>query len=303
MALVDELMKLRRELASAGSPLQRMQMLARSWRSVRQLSPAERKQLAKAVGAEGAEGVLDRIAALKGRVGASFLVPALEKFKGLDPDALSRLIEALQDPEQRREVLRKSVGAVGDVLTEEPAPDPEADFEVDSEPEPAVEAEPETEIVVDDESDLEVVADSPGVDEDATPVPPPPRSPVIEPEPPPPVATAPTPDPPVEPPGFEEVRDAASLGRRLALARAVLDEDHLWNVNRLRSLLDLFPQDWARRRILSAMLASGLPADTAEAIDLIDSLESRASRRWCLSVLSHDRQLSEAERQAVSEAL
>ena len=108
MSLADELLNLRRELAAATSPLQRMKMLARSWRSVRQLSPSERKQLAKAVGADGAEGVLDRIAAQKGRVGASFLVPSLEKFRGMDPDALGRLIEALRDPERRRQVLERS---------------------------------------------------------------------------------------------------------------------------------------------------------------------------------------------------
>ena len=274
MALADELLNLRRELAAASSPLQRMQMLARSWRRLRQLSPAQRKQLAKAVGAEGAESVLDRIAARKGRVGASFLVPSLEKFKGTDPEVLSRLIAALRDPERRREVLQKSASAVGDVLNEEPVEEPEVVPEVADEPEPEVDGHDEP-----------------------TPAPPPPVAP-------PPLAVAPsTPasEAPVNSPGIEDVRDEASLVRRLAMARELLENAQGWSVDQLGILLDAFPQDWARRRILSAMLVGGLPGDTAQAIDLIGSLNSRASRRWCVSLLLHERQLSEVERQALGD--
>ena len=274
MALADELLNLRRELAAASSPLQRMQMLARSWRSLRQLSPAQRKQLAKAVGAEGAESVLDRIAARKGRVGASFLVPSLEKFKGTDPEVLSRLIDALRDPERRREVLQKSASAVGDVLNEEPVEEPEVVPEVADEPEPEVDGHDEP-----------------------TPAPPPPVAP-------PPLAVAPsTPasEALVNSPGIEDVRDEASLVRRLAMARELLENAQGWSVDQLGILLDAFPQDWARRRILSAMLVGGLPGDTAQAIDLIGSLNSRASRRWCVSLLLHERQLSEVERQALGD--
>jgi len=305
VALADELMKLRRELASASSPLARMQMLARSWRSVRQLSPAERKQLASAVGAEGAEGVLDKIAARKGRVGASFLVPALEKFRKMDPAALGRLIDALQDPERRREFLQQSAGAVGHVLTGEPTEVPEAGPDVEAEPE--VEVVEVVEAVDEDEAETVETLEI----EDATPEPPLLELPAVEPAPPPPTAPPPVEvvpsipelDTTVEPPSLEEVRDAKSLGRRLAVARELLEEAPGWSLDRLRTLIDLFPQEWARRRIVSAMLESGRPTDTAQAIDLIGSLQSRASRRWCVSVLLHGRQLSDAERQAVSEVL
>jgi hypothetical protein len=257
-----------------------MQMLARSWRSVRQLSPAERKQLAKAVGADGAEGVLDRIAAHKGRVSASFLVPAIEKFRGMDPDALVRLIEALRDPERRRQVLEKSASAVGDVLIEGPT------------------EESETEPAIEDQEDLEA---------EVEPVPPPPplAPPRIEvaavPPPPVPVRDKPitsvvAPDEELE---FEEVRGAPTLGRQLALARRAIDDTSGWTAIRIRALLDLFSQDWARRRVLVEALKRGLVPDTSQAIDLIGSLESRGSRRWCVSLLSHQRELSETERQTL----
>lgn len=304
MSLADELLNLRRELAAATSPLQRMKMLARSWRSVRQLSPSERKQLAKAVGADGAEGVLDRIAAHKGRVGASFLVPSLEKFRGMDPDALGRLIEALRDPERRRQVLEKSASAVGDVLIEEPTEEPET--------EPAIEDQEDLEAEVEVEVEVEVEAEAASLLESADgrqvePVPPPP------PLAPPPIEVAAVPPPPVPVPDtpvtsvvapdgelrFEEVRGAPTLGRRLALARRAMDDTPGWTAIRIRALLDVFPQDWARRRVLVEALKRGLVPDTSQAIDLIGSLESRATRRWCVSLLSHQRELSETERQAL----
>jgi hypothetical protein len=303
VSLAEELLNLRRELAAAGSPLQRMQMLARSWRSVRQLSPAERKQLSKAVGAEGLEGVLDRIAARKGRVGASFLVPSLAKFKDMDPDALGRLIQALRDPEQRRQVLEKSASAVGDVLYEKPTEEPETEAEIEEqeELEAEVEAEADDDVEVDPapavavEVEVEVeppvekpVPDLPSVSPvpalDAKPLP------VRSPSPPPSLGSSAE---------FEQVTGAPTLVRRLALARAALDDGLGWSPDRLRALLDVFPQDWARRRILTEMLKRGLVEDTSQAIDLIGSLESRASRRWCVSLLLHQRELSEVERQAL----
>lgn len=295
MSLAEELLNLRRELAAATSPLQRMQMIARSWRSVRQLSPAERKQLSKAVGAEGLEGVLDRIAARKGRVGASFLVPSLAKFRDMDPNALGRLIEALRDPEQLRQVLQKSASAVGDVLSEEPTKEPgleaeiEAEVKAEAEPRAEVETEDETEV----KAEVEVEAEVEPLVEPPKPVPAPPvQVPVAKPAP-----RRPS-NPPPEPVGgaeFECVKSAPTLGRRLALARAALDDASGWTEDRLRALLDVFPQDWARRRILVAMLERGVVENTSQAVELIDSLESRASRRWCVSVMLHRRELSEAE--------
>jgi hypothetical protein len=320
VSLADELLNLRRELAAATSPLQRMQLLARSWRSVRQLSPEQRKQLAKAVGAEGVEGMLDRIAAHKGRVGASFLVPSLEKFRGMDPDALGRLIEALRDPERRRQVLEDSASAVGDVLIGKPTEEPETEQAIDD----RVDLEAEAEAVVDGDGEREL-EDEPEDDEDeaaslppsadlrpAVPVPLPPLiSPRIETVPPPPAPVLAVSVPPSSTPSappvpadeleFEDVRSAPTLGRRLALARLAMDETPGWSTDRIRALLDVFPQDWARRRVLVEVLKRGLVEDTSQAIDLIGSLESRASRRWCVSLLLHQREPTETERQALLE--
>jgi hypothetical protein len=273
-----------------------MQVLTRSWRTLRQLSPAERKQLATAVGAEGAEDILGKLAAYKGRVGPAFLAPALEKFKGMDPDALGRLIDVIRDPVQRREVLQKSARAVGEVLNDEPVGASEEQPVVDDQPE--AEPEPDVEVDVDVESaDSHQATERTALEEQ------PPKIPTVE----------PYPESPVDPPGhvvvpppletscIEHVRDAPSLRHRLALAREALQGAEGWTVDQLRALIEVFPQDWARRRILVDMLKRRIPRDLAQAVDLVESLETRASRRWCVSLLLHEWQPSETDRHVLRE--
>jgi hypothetical protein len=97
------------------------------------------------------------------------------------------------------------------------------------------------------------------------------------------------------------VRNAPSLPRRLALAREALQGAEGWTVDQLRALIEVFPQDWARRRILVDVLRRRIPGDLAQAIDLVESLESRASRRWCVSLLLREWQPSETERHVLRE--
>lgn len=312
MALADELLNLRRELATAGSPLQRMKMLARSWRTLRQLTPAERKQLATAVGADGAEDILGKLAAHKGRVGPAFLVPALEKLKNLDADALARLVEVVRDPDQRREAMRKSVRAAGDVLIEEPdkasEEEPTVDVELDNALEVDIEpvAQPEAEEARQDEPAHEdQLPDVPTVAPRSEPPIVLPRHEVVPPPPPPRSETAPRRPVSIAPqesgaaPELERVRAAPTLVRRLALAREALQDADDWTVDQLRALIEIFPHDWARRRIVVEMLRHRTSGDLAQTIDLVESLESRASRRWCISHLLHEWELSESERQVL----
>jgi hypothetical protein len=49
------------------------------------------------------------------------------------------------------------------------------------------------------------------------------------------------------------------------------------------------PHDWARRRALSALFASGLPPRAEEALDLVGGLATDASRRWALADLAASR--------------
>jgi len=108
---------------------------------------------------------------------------------------------------------------------------------------------------------------------------------------------------PVERPSLEQVREGPTLVRRLALARDVLRDAEGWRVDQIRDLIASFPQDWVQRRILAHLLMRGIPADLTQAVDLVGGLKTRASRRWCVSILSHEWPLSDAERRALHELI
>jgi hypothetical protein len=57
------------------------------------------------------------------------------------------------------------------------------------------------------------------------------------------------------------------------------------DVEALRRLLDLFPSPWARRRALTALLDEQVPDNLADALALIEDLESPGARRWCLGTI------------------
>ena len=55
-----------------------------------------------------------------------------------------------------------------------------------------------------------------------------------------------------------------------------------------RRLLREFPEGWARRRALSALLRRRVPDSLEEALTLIGELEPPSARRWCLgTILQH----------------
>ena len=62
MSTNQDLARLLGELNSAGSPLRRMKILARAWRTLRRLSPSARKDLAALVDIDGAEDILEQLA-------------------------------------------------------------------------------------------------------------------------------------------------------------------------------------------------------------------------------------------------
>ncbi len=317
MDLADELLRLRERLAATPSPIQRMKLLARAWRTLRQLSPEDRRRLAAEVGTEGAQEVLEGLASRSERVTPAMLLTALEKLRGSDPRELSGILRDLKDPQRRIDGLRRGVDKLGSVLAE---PKPPAEEAAEEEVEEMTPAEPPPE-----RGDVAPQASTERVAVEQPPEPPPPQplpaeDRVLAPEPepaappsaPPPVEQPVPPEPPLPSPGAAQPRPSGSellarvgraptLMRRLAEARSLLDGAGESSVDELRALLDLFPQDWAKRRILTGLLQRGVPRDLHQAIYLIEALESKTSRRWCVSVLLHGWELSEAERRALIE--
>ena len=68
MGLPEQLSAMVFELRGAGSPVAKAKALARAWRMVRRLSPVDRTALAKEAGFEGAEDLLESLAAKRGGV-------------------------------------------------------------------------------------------------------------------------------------------------------------------------------------------------------------------------------------------
>jgi hypothetical protein len=265
MASIDELGRLLNELGRVSSPLQRMKLLARGWRSIQRLGPGDRRTLAKHVGVEGAENLIERMAVQKGRIGPALIQRALDKVRETDAGQLKDLLQGLRDPERRGAMLERAIDRLAGQEEEqaEPAPEPVPPPEPEPKPEPEPEPEPDPE-----------------------PEPEPELEPEPEPEPEPEVEAVVPPAPlPIANRLLERVEQTDSLTRRFRALREDVEQARGLGVKQLEQLLSSFPPGWARRRALAALLRAGLPADHQQASDLIEKLESPVSRKWCTNVL------------------
>jgi hypothetical protein len=279
MASIDELGRLLNELKRVSSPLQRMKLLARGWRSIQRLSPGQRRALAKHVGVDGAENLIERMALQKGRVGPALMQRALDKVRESDPGQLKELLRGLRDPVRRGAILERGIDTFADSLAgPEPEPEQEPELEAAPEPEPPPPPEPEPEPAPEPE-------------------PPPPTPPEPEPE----AAPEPEPPPPPEPEPeivlepeqvaihnrlLERVENTDSLTRRFRALREDIGLAQDLSFDQLEGLLASFPSGWARRRVLAALLRAGIPEDREAAASLVEKLESPVSRKWCARILS-----------------
>jgi hypothetical protein len=91
------------------------------------------------------------------------------------------------------------------------------------------------------------------------------------------------------------------LIRRLTLLREELRKTENMGRESLERLVDLFPQDWARRRIVSSLFRAGLPKRLEGATALIERLDSLAARRWCARDLLASRDLTPGELRLISD--
>jgi len=91
----------------------------------------------------------------------------------------------------------------------------------------------------------------------------------------------------------------SSLVVRFRLLREHLEGSERPPAGDLRALLEVFPDGWARRRAVIAVLTARVPASAAEAVALLDTLASERDRLWCLGALAGFRQMSGAEREAL----
>jgi hypothetical protein len=335
----DDLVALFDVLRRVTSPTDKARTLARAWRTVRDLSPAERSWLAREVGFEGAEELVEGLADRGDRgLAPAAVLEALGRARDSRSFSVRGLFAELRDPSRREELLARGVDLVADALVgdREAAVSPSVGFDSGAELEVPV---PDTGADTDDpegsEAERELEEDGPpevgaaeSAEEPAVPPPPPeppPEPPAFETQPP-DVRRAPEPEPqleisdPSEPSVWDEMwapseslsvsgavapgvadgqpvhdRPAVSAIRRLQQLRSEIEGLGARDASALRDLLDRFPEPWARRRAMVALIEAGIPRDAAGALDLIESLDRALDRRWCLSALARRGDLTGAD--------
>lgn len=327
------------ELQTARSPLAQAKILARAWRTVRELSPTDRKLLARHAGFDGAEDILEGLAKKSGGVAPAMLLQMLSNARGTDASTLRNIMSAFRDPSRRDEAVSQSLDLVAGLMRdEESAADVEETLDGEETIERGVEETPDEGLEAFraaeglEEGDLDDTAESTPleteppveIEPDAPPEPPQASAaPAVAPEPEPtpeklePVKSptvdwspwdsaaerhrpAPTPRaemrPTVSIPGAPRIGQVAAaeavrvetsvFARLLALHRALPDLAGS-EVAALSELIEAFPDGWARRRAVSALIEAGIPENAEDTVTLVASvLGHELDRRWCLGVLA-----------------
>lgn len=124
----DELTALIFELQRAPSAADKAKVLARAWRTVRGLKPAERRLLAREVGFDGAEELVEGLSGKeRGVLAPAAVLEALGKMRA-DPDlSVRRILADLRDPDRRDDLLVRGM----DLVAESVAPESEPDLDVE----------------------------------------------------------------------------------------------------------------------------------------------------------------------------
>jgi hypothetical protein len=325
MGARQELAQLLAELKNTRSPVGRVKLIARGWEIVRGLDRNQRQELAQQLGIDGAEDWLDRSAGAR-RLDRPWLEKLLRKARTLEVEELRGRARSLRDPEARRELLRRGVGALTDEFSA--AEDATSPGIVEAEGPEAVQETPPPPVSEPPLSDVpEPGTGAPAaVTQPATIVPAPatgtPTPKTVE-----PVRAAPAmaavpvsmadrpsaaetpPEPPPPAPArvgsaaeiVDRIRNTTRLGHRFRLLRRHLDDLREASPDQLRALIQGFPGGWARRRALASLLRRRIPDSLHRALFLIESLETDISRRWCVGTLLSYWNLSPAERESLIE--
>lgn len=328
MATPSTLPELVEQLGKTYSPFERLKILGRAWSLLRQMTPEQRMTVAAHIGLDHADEVVDAIAKRSGQKASPALISMIEQAQMKGTPHLPELIADLRDPNRRTERLKQSAIALGTALTEDgqpapatwlppgavpavpnakpvqpapkaaapktaprpepkPAPPPQPPPQA-PEPPPVVVAPPPAPVVV-----APPPAPEPVPEPVAAPAPPPPEPPPV------PKLAAPVRPPQADSDLANRLAAIASPIGRFKLLRVSLVEAKAMSTAGLLSVVESFPDGWARRRALMELLRSGVPAGLTDALGLINALGSERDRAWCLGALVEDRPIPEGDREAV----
>jgi len=337
VATSEELVWLLHQIRNSGSPIERLKLLARGWRSVRKLSPDDRRRLARELGFDGAEELIEQLAH-RGGMSPSNLLSMLHRAEQSDPAVVLDSVRGLVRPERRSAAAGELLDTVSEILVEgeapgtrEPEPSGEPAREAEQAPpapaaEPTLRLEPSAAAVpaAGGEPAQAPLAERPEVGEPA----------VVRPAP----ATARRRPAPPEWSGARDIAEAfpsrsdaallpgyaavgtasglpsaaglasqlgaeSSLLRRLRLLTAAAGRLEAAGLEELQAVLACFPAGWARRRALQRLLEAGVPASLTDAIALLEVLPRLSERLWAATTLAATRRLDEQDREALLAAV
>jgi len=118
MSVQRQLNALLFELQTAQSPLAQAKILARSWRTLRDLSPTDRRLLARHAGFDGAEQILEGLATKKEGFAPASLLQLLNKARATDGATVAGILAGLRDPLRREETVARGADLISEVLRE-----------------------------------------------------------------------------------------------------------------------------------------------------------------------------------------
>jgi hypothetical protein len=107
------------ELQRTSSPVERARVLARAWRTIRGLDPVERRLLAREVGFDGAEELLEGLAGRgAGGLAPAALLEALNRARQDEGLSMRSLVSALRDPGRRDELVTRGLDLAAELVEE-----------------------------------------------------------------------------------------------------------------------------------------------------------------------------------------
>lgn len=312
--------ELLQQLKRTFSPFERLRILGRAWILLRQMSPQERLTVASQLGLDNADELVEAIAARSGTKASPVLLSMIDQAQKKGTAHLPQLISDLKDPGKRTERLREGVMAAEAALIGEPTQAPPQRPVLPPplppsalQPPPIPIAAPAPPLVSQPSSPPAAPAPvatmaappSPPVVHEKPPVAPAPAEARPSPPSPLPPAPPPRPKPAPEPPAQPteaaptvEIEPPLHLVDRFRRLRRTASDRQRFTASTLRSLVESFPDGWARRRALVELLRSGSLPVLQDALALLDTLGSERDRLWCLGTLA-TRELAATDREAL----
>lgn len=101
MSVPEELVWLIAQLRGTASRRERIRLLARGWRTLRDLSPADRIAVAHELGFDGAESLVEQLSR-RGGTSPAAILELLERAEDAGPEQIVTMMQDLTDPEGRR---------------------------------------------------------------------------------------------------------------------------------------------------------------------------------------------------------